>query len=51
MKHEYHSAFVPGIIIKGFYKHSISLRSYFNKVKTKLVANVLLFKVCHFNKL
>jgi len=39
------------VIIKGFYKSSQSLRSYFLKVKTKPVANSLLFKACHFTKL
>ena len=40
-----------GVIIRGFYNCSGSLRSYFFKVKTKFVANSLLFTVCHFTKL
>ena len=40
-----------GVIIRGFHKHSGSLKSYFLQVKTKLVANSLLFTVCHFTKL
>jgi len=40
-----------GVVIKGFYKRSGSLRSYFPKFQTKPVANSLLFMVCHFTKL